>query len=130
MEDQFSIELFKGKTLSDIFQEIYTNHGNKKNQITDLIGKLTPLVDGIGDATLLVPLIKEYMELGIKNDEQLVKLAQIVQRMDSGKKGGNSEEFFDFSSIQNLISGDNEIKQEMQQINEEQPVKEEVEECQ
>lgn len=124
MEDQFNVELFEGKTLSDIFKEIYTNHNNKASQIVSLVGKLTPLIDGIGDATLLVPLIKEYMELGIKNDEQLVKLAQIVQRMDSGRKSGSSDEF-DFSSLQGLISGDNEITQEIQSVTEE-PRKEEV----
>lgn len=128
MEEQFDIELFEGKNLSDIFQEIYTNHSSKKEQIKSLIEKLVPLIDGIGDATLLVPLIKEYMELGIKNDEQLVKLAQIVQRMDSGRKGGSSDGF-DFSEIQNIISGDNAIGQEVQKI-EEEPVKEVEAACQ
>jgi hypothetical protein len=45
-----------------------------------LIGELKPLINDIGDATLIVPLIKEYMELGIKNDEQLIKMATIIQR--------------------------------------------------
>ena len=42
---------------------------------------LKPLINDIGDATLIVPLLKEYLELGIKNDEQLIKMATIIQRV-------------------------------------------------
>jgi hypothetical protein len=72
--------IFGKKKLSDIFQEIYQNQKKKEEQISALIGELKPLINDIGDATLIVPLIKEYMELGIKNDEQLIKMATIVQR--------------------------------------------------
>ena len=41
---------------------------------------MKPLISDIGDATLVVPLIKEYMEIGVKNDEQLIKMATIIQR--------------------------------------------------
>lgn len=99
------IQLFEGKNLSGLFQEIYDNQVSKKQQIRELINSLTPLVEGIGDATLLVPLIKEYMELGIKNDELLVKLAQIVQRVETGKKGAQGD-MFDFSSLEGLLQED------------------------
>lgn len=72
--------IFGKKKLSDIFQEIYNNQKKKEEQISALIGQLKPLIVDIGDATLIVPLIKEYMELGIKNDEQLIKMATIIQR--------------------------------------------------
>jgi len=48
-----------------------------------LIGELRPLIKNIGDATVIVPLIKEYIEVGVKNDEHLVKLAAVVQRLVS-----------------------------------------------
>lgn len=98
MSNQFSeIELFEGKSYSDLLKEIYENSVEKRGQIANLISSLTPLIEGLGDATLLVPLIKEYLEIGVKNDEQLVKLAQLVQRIESGKKvaqGGDSWEGF------------------------------------
>ena len=72
--------IFGKKKLSDIFQEIYNNQKKKEEQISSLINELKPLINDIGDATLIVPLIKEYMELGIRNDEQLIKMATIVQR--------------------------------------------------
>ena len=72
--------VFKKKKFSDILSEIYDNQKKKEAQITGLISELKPLVQDIGDATLIVPLIKEYMEIGIRNDEQLIKMATIVQR--------------------------------------------------
>ena len=71
--------VFKKKKFSDILSEIYDNQKKKEAQITGLISELKPLVQDIGDATLIVPLIKEYMEIGIRNDEQLIKMATIVQ---------------------------------------------------
>jgi len=87
-------ELFKGKTFSDIMSDIYNNSKKKDRQLKLLIAQLEPLVQNIGDATLVVPLIKEYMEVSVKNDEQIVKLAAIVQRM---LKDVNSSEGGDFS---------------------------------
>jgi hypothetical protein len=79
-------KVFGKKSFSDILKEIYDNQKKKELQITALIGELKPLINDIGDATLIVPLIKEYMELGIKNDEQLVKMATIVQRALASNK--------------------------------------------
>jgi DNA-binding MarR family transcriptional regulator len=72
--------IFGKKKFSDILEEIYNNQKKREEQVTALISELKPLVQEIGDATLIVPLIKEYMEIGVKNDEQLVKMATIIQR--------------------------------------------------
>lgn len=72
--------VFGKKKFSSILEEIYNNQKKKEKQITGLITELKPLISDIGDATLIVPLIKEYMEIGIKNDEQLIKMATIIQR--------------------------------------------------
>lgn len=73
-------DIFGGKKLKDLFQEIYNNQKKKEKQISSLIEELKPLINEIGDATLVVPLIKEYLEIGVKNDEQLIKMATIIQR--------------------------------------------------
>jgi|TARA_B110000503_G_C7136703_1_gene409127 hypothetical protein len=77
---QLDSTIFGGKTFSDILEEIYNNQKRRDAQVVALISELKPLVQEIGDATLIVPLIKEYMEIGVKNDEQLIKMATIVQR--------------------------------------------------
>ena len=61
-----SKEIFKGKSLSDLFGEIYDNSKETKGQVKALIGELKPLIENIGDATLIVPMIKEYMDIGVK----------------------------------------------------------------
>ena len=73
--------VFGKKKFSDILSEIYDNQKKKENQISGLISELKPLVQDIGDATLIVPLIKEYLEIGVRNDEQLIKMATIIQRV-------------------------------------------------
>ena len=73
--------VFGGKKFSDILEEIYNNQKKKDKQIYALIAELKPLVKEIGDATLIVPLIKEYLEISVKNDEQLIKMATIIQRI-------------------------------------------------
>jgi hypothetical protein len=72
--------VFGKKKFSNILEEIYNNQKKKEKQISGLISELKPLISDIGDATLIVPLIKEYMEIGIKNDEQLIKMSTIIQR--------------------------------------------------
>ena len=72
--------IFGDKKFSDILEEIYNNQRKKSEQVTALISELKPLVQEIGDATLIVPLIKEYMEIGVKNDDALIKMATLVQR--------------------------------------------------
>ena len=72
--------VFGNKKFSNILEEIYNNQKKKEKQISGLISELKPLINDIGDATLIVPLIKEYMDIGVRNDEQLIKMATIVQR--------------------------------------------------
>lgn len=79
--------IFGKKKFSDILEEIYDNQKKKDKQISALISELKPLISDIGDATLIVPLIKEYMEIGVKNDEQLIKMATIIQRTLNNTSG-------------------------------------------
>ena len=82
--------IFGKKKFSDILSEIYDNQKKKETQISGLISELKPLISDIGDATLIVPLIKEYLEIGVRNDEQLIKMATIVQRVVNNTGTGDS----------------------------------------
>jgi hypothetical protein len=82
--------IFGKKKFSDILSEIYDNQKRKEKQISGLIAELKPLINDIGDATLIVPLIKEYLEIGVKNDEQLIKMSTIVQRALNSSSGEES----------------------------------------
>ena len=85
-------EIFKGKSFSNLLEDIYKNSIKKEKQITALIKDLQPMIKSIGDATVIVPIIKEYLEVGVKNDEHLIKMAAIVQRAmarSESNDGGN-----------------------------------------
>lgn len=111
-------EIFKGKTLSDLFGEIYDNSKETKQQVRALINELKPLIEGIGDATLIVPMIKEYMEIGVKNDDALIKLATIIQRIETAQAKGDGNEF-DFSDLQDLLEEQDQLEQQVQEVKEE-----------
>jgi hypothetical protein len=85
------IEIFKGKNFSDLCKDIVKNSEEKKTQIDILITDLRDMIKTVNDATMIVPLLKEYFDVGIRNDEQLVKLAAIIQRIMSGKGGAEGE---------------------------------------
>ena len=76
--------IFDDKSFSDLLQEIHKNQTKKSKQLASLIAELRPLITSLGDATVVVPLIKEYMEISVKNDDQLIKMAAIVQRLSTG----------------------------------------------
>lgn len=95
-------KIFKDKTLSDLFGEIYENSKETKGQVKGLIGELKPLIDNIGDATVVVPLIKDYLDIGVKNDDALIKLATIIQRLETSQAKGESNDF-DFGDLQSLL---------------------------
>ena len=92
-------ELFKGTNFSDLMRDVYHNSKKKSRQIDTLIKSLEPMIKNIGDASIIVPMIKDYLEVSVKNDDALVKLAAVVQRLisasgkeDDGNEFGLSEE--------------------------------------
>ena len=90
-----SKEVFGGKSFADLLEDIYNNSAKKKKQIEILINELRPLIQNVNEAAVIVPLIKDYLEVGVRNDEQLVKMASVFQkymaaedRVDILSKGG------------------------------------------
>lgn len=73
-------EIYDGKNYSDLVKDIIKNHKSKQGQIKVLTDQLVDMVSEPGDAVMVVPLIKGYLDSDIKNDEALVKLAQILQK--------------------------------------------------
>ena len=59
-------ELFNGTNFSDLMRDIYHNSKKKSRQIDGLIKELQPLIKNSGDATVLVPMIKDYLEVSVK----------------------------------------------------------------
>ena len=101
-------ELYEGKKYSDLVQDVIKNHKTKQSQIKTLVSQLTDMVDDAGTAVIMVPLIKEYLEIDVKNDDALVKLASILQKggqaSNDASQGGLSDKDLEllFSDIQKL----------------------------
>ena len=84
-------EIFEGKTFQDLTKDIYENTQKKKLQIDLLIQEIHGFITTIDDVVMVAPIIKEYMDVSIKNDEHLVKLAGVLQRIISKSDGTNDE---------------------------------------
>ena len=93
-------EIFKGKSLSSLFQDIYENQNYNRKQLDVLTRNITSMIKDGDTAVQIVPMIKEYLEINVRNDELLVKLASIVQKIITAKSKGESESEFGLSEIE------------------------------
>ena len=122
MSDSF--EVFEGKTLADVFKDIYNNSQSNKKQIEVLMKDLLKFVTDTASAVALVPILKEYLDVSVRNDEQLIKLASIVQKLASAEAKGSESEF-GLSELEkeqlmsNLGDTIKDIQDESDRINEE-----------
>ena len=101
--------LFDDKSFSDLLKEIHKNQSKKSKQLASLIAELRPLITNLGDATVVVPLIKEYMEISVKNDDQLIKMAAIVQRLSTGNSSSGDGGLLTEEEMEQLQSVAEEI---------------------
>lgn len=84
-------DIFEGKSFQDLTKDIYKNTTDRKKQIDLLISEIHGFITTIDDVILVAPIIKEYMDVAVKNDEHLVKLAGVLQRIISKSMGVNDE---------------------------------------
>lgn len=109
-------KIFKGKTLEDLFSEIYTNSKKNKDTITTLILQLQPMVteDDEHSAKKIVPLIKDYLEILVKNDEQLIKLATVIQRLDKNGSGDGMDDILKDLGLEELVKDSQNVEKNVQ----------------
>lgn len=103
-------ELFKGKSFSTLCKDIVLNQNSKKDQIDILISDLRQMIKTANDAVVIVPLIRDYFDIGVKNDEQLIKLAAVVQRILSRGNENNDD-------ASTLVLTDDERAELMKEVN-------------
>ena len=109
--------VFGDKTLSDVFEDIYKNTDSKREQINTLITKLVRQIRTPEDAAVISPIIKDFMEVNVKNDEHIVRIAQIAQRAIAiGTKAASSTDLLTEEEKQQLLSN---IKLEIDDLQQE-----------
>ena len=111
-------EVFEGKSLSDLFKDIYDNTEKNRQQLDVLTRELVTFIKDGDTAVQIVPMLKEYLEINVKNDDQLVKVAAIVQRLVSAQSKGGSEDEYGLSEAekQQLLDAVGEAAQEAQTV--------------
>ena len=90
-------EIFEGKSLSDLFKDIYDNSNRNKEQLEVLMKEVVGFIKDGDTAVQIIPMLKEYLEINVKNDDQLVKMAAVVQRIIAAESKGGSEDEFGLS---------------------------------
>ena len=122
-------EIFEGKSLSGLFKDIYDNSTRNKEQLEVLMKEVVGFIKDGDTAVQIIPMLKEYLEINVKNDDQLVKVAAIVQRIIAAENKGGSEEEFGLSEAEkeqlmgaiedaatDLQSHSDEIEEDMKRI--------------
>jgi predicted nucleic acid-binding Zn-ribbon protein len=110
-------EIFDGKSLSDLFSEIYKNTDSKRQQINTFVSKLVMLIRTPEDAAVIGPVIKDFIEVNVKNDEHLVRVAQIAQRLvGATSKGENIDGLLSEAEKQALLG---DLKMEVEKLEDE-----------
>ena len=104
------IEIFEGKSLSGLLEDIYNNSTKTKKQIDILTEELYKFVKRVSDVPVISPIIKEYLDVSIKNDEQLVKIAQVITRLQSKTTTDDSAVLTDKEKAQLLEALNEEVK--------------------
>ena len=109
-------EIFKGKTLSDVFKDIYVNTERNKEQLEVLMKEVVGFIKDGDTAVQIIPMLKEYLEINVKNDDQLVKIAGIVQRMVAAENKGGSDDGYTLSDSEKeqLLSAVEEVAGDVQ----------------
>jgi hypothetical protein len=114
MENDF--ELFPGKSLSGLFKDIYDNQKIKKRRISEIINDVKNNIKVAGDWAVLGPIVKDLVETSVRNDDSLVKLATIVQRIQANNKSDVSNNgILTEEEKQQLLKELDEVKHEVMQ---------------
>lgn len=110
-------ELFPGKNLSGLFEDIYNNQINKKKHISEVIHELRKMVRHAGDMAVIGPIIKDLIDTSVRNDDQLVKLATIAQRIiASNNKSEGDSGFLTDAEREQLLAEIEQVQDEVERM--------------
>jgi hypothetical protein len=110
------VEVFDGMSLSDLFKKIHKNNKDIDKKIEDFIDTMKPMATAnVGNATNLMPVVKDLLDVNVKNNEQLVKMAAIAQRAATSNSNNNNE-LLDMSEIEALLAEQKDVQEQGQKL--------------
>ena len=116
------VTLFGNTSLSDLFKQIHRNNKDIDKQINELIDNIKPLAtSNAGSAVMLMPTVKDLIDVNVKNNDQLLKMAGIAQRAASiNANAGN--ELINMDEINALLEDQKIIEEQSQKLLNQTPV--------
>jgi hypothetical protein len=115
------VTVFGNTSLSDLFKQIHKNNKDIDKKIEDFINTMKPMATAnVGNATNLMPVVKDLIDVNVKNNEQLVKMAAIAQR--AATSNSNSNELIDMSEIEALLAEQKDVQEKGQKLLEQAPI--------
>lgn len=115
--ENFNQVIFGKKTFSDLLQDIYKTTKKTEDRIEELILALKPFIATAADAVMIVPLIKEYLDVQVKNNEHLVRMAAVVQRaMTNSAAAGSSDLLISDEEKEQLLLEVKQMGEEKKQL--------------
>jgi hypothetical protein len=110
------VKLFGNTSLSDIFKQIHKNNKDTDKQINEFIDALKPMASSnAGSAVMLMPTVKDLIDVNVKNNEQLIKIAGIAQRAASSSPTQDVG-FIDMDEINALLEEQKAVQEEGQKL--------------
>ena len=107
-------EIFKGKTLSSLLNDIYQNQLHTKSQIDLLCDELSKMIKNVSDVAVISPIIKDYLDVAVKNDDQLVKIANVVTKIITAKSEDSDDGILSDKEKEQLLDALNEEVKDIQ----------------
>jgi hypothetical protein len=115
------VTIFGNTSLADLFKQIHRNNKDVDKQINELIDTLKPIAtSNAGSAVMLMPTVKDLIDVNVKNNEQLIKMAGIAQRaatMNATQDTG----FIDMDEINALLEEQKVIQEQGNKLLEQVP---------
>jgi hypothetical protein len=111
------ITLFGTKSLADLFKQIHKNNKDTDTQINELIEVIKPMITNAGSVVMIMPTVKDLIDVNVRNNDQLIKMAGIAQRAASVNIANSDSSFLpDLDEIQHLLDEQNIIKEESNKL--------------
>ena len=116
------VQVFDGMSLSDLFKKIHKNNKDIDKQIGEFIETMKPMAtSNAGSAVMLMPTVKDLIDVNVKNNEQLIKMAAIAQRAATVNASSGTE-LINMDEINALLEEQKSVQEQGQKLLEQAPV--------
>jgi hypothetical protein len=116
------VTIFDGMSLSDLFKKIHKNNKDIDKQIGEFIDTMKPMAtSNAGSAVMLMPTVKDLIDVNVKNNEQLIKMAAIAQRAATVNANAG-QDLINMDEINALLEEQKVVEEESKKLLNQAPI--------